>query len=156
MYGRLSAWTLDALGLAARHRVADVGCGSGALLPLLAERVGPTSRVVGIDRDARLLAAAGGVTDVNLEWTRSLTTVAATTYRVEIATSPFFVKPGIIFERAELVAPKLIVTELRPAPYFWRVRAEAASGQVSEWCEPQKFSVVPDDKATATGAPKSR
>ena len=59
MYGRLSAWTLDALGLGPGHRVADVGCGSGALLPLLAERVGPTGRVVGIDRDARLLAAAG-------------------------------------------------------------------------------------------------
>ncbi len=58
MYGRLSAWTLDALGLAPGQHVADIGCGSGALLPLLAARVGPTGRVVGIDRDARLLAAA--------------------------------------------------------------------------------------------------
>jgi ubiquinone/menaquinone biosynthesis C-methylase UbiE len=59
MYGRLSAWTLDALGVAPGHRVADLGCGSGGLLPLLAERVGPTGHVIGVDRDARLLTAAG-------------------------------------------------------------------------------------------------
>jgi SAM-dependent methyltransferase len=58
MYGRLTAWTLDALGLAPGQRVADLGCGSGPLLPLLAERVGPGGRVYGVDRDPRLLAAA--------------------------------------------------------------------------------------------------
>ena len=58
MYARITAWTLDALGLAPGDRVADLGCGSGPLLPLLAERVGPTGQVVGIDRDPRLLAAA--------------------------------------------------------------------------------------------------
>jgi ubiquinone/menaquinone biosynthesis C-methylase UbiE len=58
MYGRVSTWTLDALGLGIGQRVVDLGWGSGALLPLLAERVGPTGRVIGVDRDARLLAAA--------------------------------------------------------------------------------------------------
>jgi ubiquinone/menaquinone biosynthesis C-methylase UbiE len=58
MYGRLTAWTLEALGLGPGHRVADLGCGSGPFLPLLAERVGPTGQVIGIDRDARLLQAA--------------------------------------------------------------------------------------------------
>jgi len=58
MYGRLSDWTLDALGLAPGQRVADLGCGTGAFLLLMAERVGPTGRVIGVDRDARLLAAA--------------------------------------------------------------------------------------------------
>lgn len=58
LYGRLSAWTVDALGLAPGDHVADLGCGSGPQLPLLAERVGPTGRVIGVDRDPRLLAAA--------------------------------------------------------------------------------------------------
>jgi 2-polyprenyl-3-methyl-5-hydroxy-6-metoxy-1,4-benzoquinol methylase len=60
MYGRLTTWTLEALGLAPGHHVADVGCGTGALLPRLAERVGPTGRVLGIDRDPQLLEAAPG------------------------------------------------------------------------------------------------
>jgi ubiquinone/menaquinone biosynthesis C-methylase UbiE len=58
MYGRLSAWTVDALGLASGDRVADLGCGSGPLLHMLAERVGPTGSVIGVDRDAHLLQAA--------------------------------------------------------------------------------------------------
>jgi ubiquinone/menaquinone biosynthesis C-methylase UbiE len=58
MYGRLSTWTLDALGLGTGQRLADLGCGSGALLPMMAERVGPTGRVIGVDRNAPLLAAA--------------------------------------------------------------------------------------------------
>jgi ubiquinone/menaquinone biosynthesis C-methylase UbiE len=57
-HGRLSAWTLDALGLGVGQRVVDLGCGSGALLPQMAHRVGPSGRVIGVDRDARLLAAA--------------------------------------------------------------------------------------------------
>jgi SAM-dependent methyltransferase len=58
LYGRLSAWTLDALGLGPGQQVADLGCGTGALLPLMAERVGPAGHVIGVDRDGGLLAAA--------------------------------------------------------------------------------------------------
>lgn len=47
-----------AFGLAPGAHVADLGRGSGALLTGMAERVGPTGRVVGVDRDARLLAVA--------------------------------------------------------------------------------------------------
>jgi SAM-dependent methyltransferase len=39
-------------------RVADVGCGPGALLPLLAAEVGPDGEVVGVDGDAAAVAAA--------------------------------------------------------------------------------------------------
>jgi len=40
-------------------RVLDVGCGAGVHLPLFAERVGRTGRVVGFDQDADRLAVAG-------------------------------------------------------------------------------------------------
>jgi ubiquinone/menaquinone biosynthesis C-methylase UbiE len=62
MYGRITEWTFDALRLVPGARVADLGCGSGPQLPLLAERVGPTGQVVGVDRDSSLLAAARDLT----------------------------------------------------------------------------------------------
>jgi hypothetical protein len=37
----------------------------------------------------------------------------------------------------------LEVSDLRPGNYFWRVRATAPTGQVSDWTEAQKFVVVP-------------
>lgn len=45
-------------GITAGATVADVGCGPGAITVLLAHRVAPGGRVVGIDRDPAALAAA--------------------------------------------------------------------------------------------------
>ena len=58
VYDRLAGWTLDALVLAPGLRVLEVDCGGGSLLAAAAARVGPTGRVVGIDRDPRLVEAA--------------------------------------------------------------------------------------------------
>jgi hypothetical protein len=63
-------------------------------------------------------------------------------YRVEVATSPFFVAAGKVTERDQLEATEFGVSDLRPGIYFWRVRAVAASGQISEWTEPQKFTIA--------------
>jgi SAM-dependent methyltransferase len=49
-------WRLAGVGPGAR--VADVGCGPGALLPLLAAEVGPDGEVVGVDGDPAAVAAA--------------------------------------------------------------------------------------------------
>ncbi|WP_437635421.1 methyltransferase domain-containing protein [Sorangium sp. So ce854] len=54
MTGRLLA---DA-GIGAGMRVLDVGCGRGDVSLMIAQRVGERGQVVGIDRDARPLAAA--------------------------------------------------------------------------------------------------
>ena len=48
----------SAAGVRQGARVADVGCGPGAVLRLLAERVGPTGRAVGVDADPSALSAA--------------------------------------------------------------------------------------------------
>ncbi|MDF3050071.1 MAG: Methyltransferase type 11 [Pseudonocardia sp.] len=47
-----------AAGLADGARVADVGCGPGAMLVALADVVGPTGHVVGIDGDPEAVVAA--------------------------------------------------------------------------------------------------
>src|SRR5215471_9919935 len=44
--------------LASGMSVLDVGCGTGAITKGIAEAVGPTGRVVGIDRDPGLIARA--------------------------------------------------------------------------------------------------
>jgi SAM-dependent methyltransferase len=49
---------LDRVGVAPGWRTIDVGCGPLGVLDLLAERVGPTGTVVGLDRDERMLAMA--------------------------------------------------------------------------------------------------
>jgi len=45
---------LDRVGLSSCMSCLDVGCGPGEVMRLIAQRVGPTGQVVGIDVDAKL------------------------------------------------------------------------------------------------------
>lgn len=49
---------LELIGVAPGASVADVGCGTLGILGVLRDRVGPAGRVVGVDRDTRILDAA--------------------------------------------------------------------------------------------------
>jgi ubiquinone/menaquinone biosynthesis C-methylase UbiE len=49
---------IEALGLAAGQSVLDAGCGTGWCIPRLAQRVGPTGRVIGFDPSPEMLAIA--------------------------------------------------------------------------------------------------
>lgn len=92
----------------------------------------------------KVQARAGGAAGVHLRWQRPAVGAPAY-YRVELATSPFFVAAGKVIERDQLNATEFAVGDLRGGNYFWRVRAVAASSQASEWSEPQKFMVVVGD-----------
>jgi SAM-dependent methyltransferase len=48
-------------GIVAGARLADVGCGPGAMLPALSEAVGPQGRVVAVDADPEAVAAASAL-----------------------------------------------------------------------------------------------
>jgi 2-polyprenyl-3-methyl-5-hydroxy-6-metoxy-1,4-benzoquinol methylase len=48
----------DQIGVQPGWRCLDLGCGAIGILEPLSRRVGPRGKVVGIDRDERLLAAA--------------------------------------------------------------------------------------------------
>jgi hypothetical protein len=89
----------------------------------------------------RVAAGANGAANVALRWQRPQSGTAAH-YRVEVATSPFFVAAGKVIERDQLASNEFNASDLRPGDYFWRVRATARSGQASDWSEPQKFTVV--------------
>jgi len=58
LVGGLRARTADALALSPGDTVVDVGCGTGATLPYLRERVGSGGTVVGVDVTREMLARA--------------------------------------------------------------------------------------------------
>lgn len=89
----------------------------------------------------RVSSGPSGAASVTLRWQRPQSGTAAH-YRVEVATSPFFVKAGKVIERDQLASTEFNASDLRPGDYFWRVRATAKSGQDSDWSDPQKFTVV--------------
>src|SRR4030095_3067333 len=89
----------------------------------------------------KVFVGDNGSAGVGLKWQRPQSGTAAY-YRVEVATSPFFVADGKVIERDQLVATEFGASDLRPGVYFWRVRATAASGQASDWSDPLKFIVT--------------
>jgi hypothetical protein len=89
----------------------------------------------------RVFVGGQGSANINLKWVRPQSGSAAF-YRVEVATSPFFVADGKVIERDQLASTEFTASDLRPGVYFWRVRATAASGQVSDWSDPKKFIVA--------------
>ena len=82
-----------------------------------------------------------GSANVALRWLKPHSGVASH-YRVEVATSPFFVPEGKVIERDQLISTQFSANDLRPGAYFWRVRANGTGGQTSDWSEPQKFIVA--------------
>lgn len=100
----------------------------------------------------KVFVGGAGSASIALKWLRPQSG-SASFYRVEVATSPFFVADGKVIERDQLVSTEFNVSDLRPAVYFWRVRATAQSGQTSDWSEPQKFVVA--TRGTASQVPVS-
>jgi uncharacterized cupin superfamily protein len=94
---------------------------------------------------AQVSAGPTGSINVSLKWQRP-PVGAPSHYRVEVASSPFFVPAARVVERDQLGKTEFNVTDLRPGAYFWRVRATATSGQTSEWSEPLKFIVGLSDR----------
>src|SRR5712691_1153941 len=89
----------------------------------------------------KVFVGGNGSANVSLKWLRPQSGTAAF-YRVEVATSPFFVADGKVIERDQLTSTEFTASDLRPGVYFWRVRATAAAGQVSDWSEPKKFIIA--------------
>lgn len=58
IYEEHTRWLLDRIPIQPGWRALDVACGPVGIVPLLAERVGPTGEVVGLDSDERMVENA--------------------------------------------------------------------------------------------------
>ena len=96
----------------------------------------------------KILTGGNGSATVALHWQKPQSGVPSY-YRVEVATSPFFVPGGKVIERDQLVVTQFSASDLRPGAYFWHVRAVASSGQTSDWSEPLKFIVTTQGASVA-------
>lgn len=97
----------------------------------------------------KIIVGNSGSANVALRWLKPQSGLASH-YRVEVATSPFFVPEGKVIERDQLISTQFSANDLRPGAYFWRVRATGTSGQTSDWSEPQKFIVA--TRSTGSGS----
>lgn len=89
----------------------------------------------------QILTTSDGKADLTFRWQKS-DGVTNFSYRLEVASSPFFVTEGMVIQRDSLTAPNFNLANLVPGVYYWRVRGTASSGQTTEWSEPFRFTVV--------------
>lgn len=89
----------------------------------------------------QMQASSRGSADASFRW-QNTESVAIAKYHLQVSTSPFFASDAIMVERDSLSGAGFSFGNFAPGIYYWRVRATAASGQTSDWSEPQKFSVI--------------
>jgi SAM-dependent methyltransferase len=122
---------LARIGLPAGAHAIDVGCGAYGVLGALARAVGPGGRVVGLDADDKLLAAArahvdgAGLTQVELVHGDAFAT-GFPDGSFDVAHVRFMVAPlgrgaALVAELARLVKPGGVVILEEPDVSSWRV-----------------------------------
>jgi hypothetical protein len=89
----------------------------------------------------KIMTGDSGAVDIPLRW-QKVANLPIAHYRLEVASSPFFVAEGLLFQQEPVTAPSLTLADVKTGTFFWRVRAIANSGQIGEWSEPWKFTVV--------------
>ena len=85
-------------------------------------------------------ALSSGNADVSFRWQKP--NAAVQSYHLQVSKSPFFVADTLIFERTSLTDTSFTVANLAPGTYYWQVRAVANSGQISDWSEKVRFTIV--------------
>ena len=90
---------------------------------------------------AQIISVDGKGADVTFRW-QSPETNSELNYHLQISRSPFFIADAIIIERDSLANTNFTLGNMPPGVYYWRTRAKAGSGQMSNWSEPWKFTIV--------------
>ena len=121
----IRADAIDALGLRPGDTVIDVACGTGATLPALAQRVGPTGRVIGIEHCAEMAAIARARAPANTEVLMSAIEEAELATRADAMllsyTHDVLQSPAAVRRLAQLGMPgcRLAVAGIRFLPWWY-------------------------------------
>ncbi len=99
----------------------------------------------------QLMGSMSGATDIVFRW-QSPDVTSALTYSMQVAKLPSFAADSIVIERQGLTSPNFTLGGLLPGIYYWRVQANATSGQASTWSEHWKFTVVKREGSTSIAA----
>ena len=104
------------------------------------ERLMQAPRPQGPDNSAQLIDSGKGV-NVAFSW-QDAEGNPASNYYIQVSRSPTFASDAIMVDRSGLTSREFRLAALSPGNYYWRVKATARSGQVTNWCDPWKFLVV--------------
>lgn len=94
----------------------------------------------------QIAASSRGSADASFRWAKA-DDIPIAKYHLQVSSSPFFAGDSIIVERDALTSPGFSFGNLLPGIYYWRVRATAVSGQISDWSEPSKFTIVKSESS---------
>jgi hypothetical protein len=99
----------------------------------------------------QIRTSSRGNADISFRWTKP-DEAQISTYYFQVASSPFFTADSMIVERDALTSAGFTFGGFTPGIYYWRVRATAVSGQISEWSETWKFTVIKSEGSRAIEA----
>lgn len=97
---------------------------------------------------AQIDGASGNGVSVAFSW-EDPSSESIGRYHIQVARSPYFSTDTILIDRPMLTSKSQRLAGLTPGNYYWRLKSTARSGQISEWSEPSKFTVVRRDTASA-------
>lgn len=89
--------------------------------------------------------------DVSFRWQKP-DSASSLSFYLQVSTSPFFVPDSIFIERDNITNQIFTVANLAPGIYYWRLKANSASGQGSDWGEPWKFAIIKQSRSETVEA----
>ncbi|MBX3292139.1 MAG: FecR domain-containing protein [Acidobacteria bacterium] len=104
------------------------------------ERLMAPPRPISPNNSAQLVDRGGGVA-VSFSWADA-EGASASNYHLQVSRSPTFASDALLVDRGNMSVREFRLSSLSPGTYYWRVRATARSGQLTNWNEAWKFIVV--------------
>jgi len=89
--------------------------------------------------------------DVSLRWQKPDSN-SPLSFHLQVSTSPFFVADAMVIERDSLTNQIFTLANLASGTYYWRLQANTASGQTSDWGEPWKFAIIKQNNSETVTA----